>query len=340
MDSTLYIVIGAVVAVVIIILIIVFATRASSKRKRASEEKMLRRAERAAAREEKGLREDLVEAAIEAEEAAGPDTEDELNLDELMEDPPEKAEIPDFDFISETTYLSIKAPEPCGFDFGHVVVGYRGKGKAPDPTAGRMGLGSGEPLSVYAQGANFEKIVADLGPLMPLFRALSEPKAQIVYKAVFPDMPGLLAQMRPFGEKSTDIKGIDNVPVISVIDDANAKRAGVYPVSVRVAMLNQDVVLEKRTNSAIEAAKAVANVPHLLDDADYRANARAGAELPDSLVLDLYYEPSGRATKGRVVAWKNKNGYLCEFVLGRVSGDYIPTSLKVTNTPGVWFTVF
>jgi len=305
---------------------------------RRREEREERRAERAAARvrarEQQALQEDV--PVDEVVESPLPELVD----DELIDEPIAPASRGRFEYISETVYTSFEPLEPCGFTFDNVIAGFRtrarrgsGDGEGETPTVGS------EPRTVYAQGRNFEKIKADILPMMPLFVALSEPRAELVYKAVFPDLPRMLAQIRPFGEKEDAIKGIENVPVITVEDDENAKRVGAFPVKVRIVMLNRDVRLETRSNSAINAAQAASSVPSLGPDAS-PSPAGPSAGLPDSLVLDMWYEPGGLALRGRVVAWKSKNGYQCEFALGRVSGDYIPTALRVTSTPGTWRTVF
>lgn len=348
MDSTLLIIVGAAVAVVIVLVVVVLVLRARKKREAEMRriERDSRRAERAEARRRE--REQLQLEEVEAQRAVVADRAAHLAAanDELMDEPVHArpdGESGRFEFISDTVYTTIHAIEPCGFDFTHVVAGFRGLGKqARDDVSDELAgpKGNKEPQTVYAQGANFEKIKADIEPMMPLFVALSAPRAAIVYKAVFPDLPRLIAQIRPFGEKDGGIKGIENVPVITVADDESASRVGAFPVTVRVVMLNRNVMLEKRSNSAIAAARAVANVPELwevpaLDDDD-----ECSARMPDSLVLDMLYEPGGRAARGRVVAWENKNGYLCEFALGRVSGEYIPTALRVTDAPGTWRTIF
>lgn len=345
MDSTLLIVIIAAVCAVVALAAVIAIARFRKKREaeRRRVERDGRRAERMEARrrEKERQEQEAQEALAAAQEAESARLA--AAADELMDEPVSFDDGTRFEFVSDTVYTTIHAIEPCGFDFTNVVAGFRGLGKEARGDADGQPVapsGNKEPQTVYAQGSNFEKVKADIEPMMPLFVALSEPRAAIVYKAVFPDLPRMLGQIRPFGMKEGAIKGIENVPVITVADDESAKRIGAFPVKVRVVMLNRDVLLEKRSNSAIAAAHAAANVPALgYDEAAEHAHA-AQTRMPDSLVLDMFYEPGGRAAKGRVVAWENKNGYLCEFSLGRVSGDYIPTALRVTSAPGTWRTIF
>lgn len=342
MDSTLLIVIG-IIAAVIVVVVLVLVMRARKRREadQRREEREARRAERARARQ--AAREQAELDAQKAEEEAQFDAAPLPVLvdDDLMDEPPSLSDGGFFEYVSETSYTTIDAPEPCGFDFRNVVAGFRPKGRqaAADEGAGGAVKCGREPLTVYAQGANFEKVKADIQPMMPLFEALSAPRAELVYKAVFPDLPRMLSQVRPFGEREGTVKGIENVPVITVVDDDSARRAGALPVKVRIVMLNQDVRLEKRSNSALRAAQAASSVPSP-GGVDHGMPNQDRPDMPDSLVLDMFYEPEGLAVQGRVVAWRNKNGYLCEFALGRVSGEYIPTSLSVTNRPGTWRTVF
>ena len=209
-------------------------------------------------------------------------------------------------FNSETRYVSIDAPASCGFNFNHVVSGYSTRaGSAP-------GADSTDAQTVYAAMRNFDKIKADLVPIRPLFSALTAQGASAIYRVSFPDIEGMIELLRPFGERSVALRGVENLALITIEGRSADGSLKEFPVTVRAVTVRRGGL-----------------------DADSTL-----AAMRDSLVLDLSYVPDGSIAKGRIVRWRDRAGYLCEFEWDAFADNYLPTVVKVTDTPGKWQTVF
>ncbi len=339
MSITTITIICVAIAIVAVVIIIAVAMH-KRKKKRLQAERERERARRVQARQRRQERE--AARRMEAEEFTEEDFPEEKpptleEIEELLDDPIHiKGKDEEAGYVSQVKHESLDVRWPCGFDFSDVVVGYRSKLKTDD--------GVDDAQTVYASGFNYEKIMQDISRMEPLFKNLYGTSSFHLYKVAFPNIMALVSQIRPFGTKSSKVKGVDNTAAITIHGSLEDGRSRQYPVTVRATLTNMGVDVTRRSSSTLAASEAVRNIPSTDGSVEAIANAFGSGKIPhgspDSLVLDMYYEADGVPTRGKVVAWQGKRGYQCDFAWGRVTQEYLPTAMKVKDSPGSWTTVF